>query len=211
MTIQTFKRKNGTYLNVEYISAGSNDTIVYLHGLLSCIKSTKANFLKNYAKQHNVNFLTFDFTSHGNSWGQPQDWRLSHCLNDAKDILQHYLKKPAIIVGSSMGGCIGLLLAEYYPQFIKALIGLAPGADFMHFIWTNMLTKKQKELLKQGQTFGPSEATRGYCFSYDMFKDARKFYQLTKKIPFAGPVRIIQGDKDPLVPYQTAFKIKDAL
>ena len=50
-----------------------------------------------------------------------------------------------------------------------------------------------------------------YCFSYEMFKDAKQFYQLDKKIPFDGPVRIIQGDKDVLVPYQRAFKIKDAL
>lgn len=211
MTIQTFKRNDGTYLNVEYIDAGAQDTLVYLHGLLSCIKSKKAQFLKEYAQHNHINFLTFDFTSHGDSWGQPKDWRIGRCLNDALDVLNHYLKAPALVVGSSMGGYIGLLLAEYAPDKLKALIGLAPGADFMRSIWKNMLTAKQKELLKQGIIFGPDESTRGYCFSYEMFKDARHFYQLHKKIPYTGPVRIIQGDKDALVPYQTALKIKDAL
>lgn len=211
MTIQTFKRDDGTFLNVEYIKGKSDDTIVYLHGLLSCIKSAKASYLKEYARVHNVSFLTFDFTSHGNSWGTPQDWRIGRCLNDAKDVLNHYLKKPAIITGSSMGGCIALLLAERCPELFKALIGLAPGADFMRWIWETMLDEKQKKLLKQGVVFGPDESTKGYCFSYDMFKDAQQFYQLDKKIPFNGPVRILQGDKDVLVPYQTAFKIKDAL
>ena len=211
MSTELFKRADGTYLNVEYIPGKTGKTIVYLHGLLSCIKSAKAQYLKAYAKAHGANYLAFDFTSHGNSWGTPTDWRIGRCFNDARDVLKAYTTSPSIIVGSSMGGYMGLLLSEHYPELVGAFIGLAPGADFMQRLWKTLFTKEQKDMLKKGVVLGPDESTKGYCFSYDMFKDARHFYQLHKKIPYTGPVRIIQGDKDPLVPYKTAFKIKDAL
>lgn len=211
MATQIFKKSDGTYLNVEYIKGKKDTTIVYLHGLLSSMQSAKCFYLKEFARQNGVGFLSFDFTSHGSSWGRPEDWRISRCLQDAKEVVTHYVNAPAIIVGNSMGGCVGLLLCEHYPDLVKAFIGLAPGADFMRFIWKNMISKEQKVLLKKGVVFGPDESTNGYCFSYEMFKDARRYYQLNKKIPYTGAVRIIQGDKDVLVPYPTAFKIKDAL
>lgn len=213
MTTEIFTRPNGTFLNVEYI-AGKDDTkpgIVYLHGLLSSMKSKKGRYLKAFAKAHGLSYLCCDFTAHGNSWGKPDDFLISRCLNDAKDILSRYIKAPQIIVGSSMGGWIGLLLCQQVPEKVAAFVGLAAGADFTKFIWDHLLTDDHKNALKAGAVLGPSEETKGYCFTYQMFLDAAENYVLTKKIDYTGVVRLICGDQDQLVPYQTSFHIKDVL
>ncbi|MBP5534413.1 MAG: alpha/beta hydrolase [Alphaproteobacteria bacterium] len=213
MTTEIFKREDGTFLNVEFIP-GKDATkagIVYLHGLLSSMKSKKGQYLKAFAKAHGLSYLSFDFTAHGKSWGKPYDFMISRCLKDAIDVLNKYVKVPQIIVGSSMGGWIGLLLCKHYSEKVSAFVGLAAGADFMKFVWDNLLNENHRIQLKNGAIFGPSEETRGYCFTYQMFVDAAEHYILTEKLDYSGSVRLICGDKDQLVPFQTTFRIKDVL
>ena len=212
MTTEIFTRQDGTFLNVEFIDGDtSRPGIVYLHGLLSNITSKKGRYLKAFARKKGLSYLCFDFSAHGQSWGQPSDFMISRCLQDALDVLKKYTSTPQIIVGSSMGGWIGLLLCKHVPQKVHAFIGLAPGPDFTKFIWNNLLSEQHKEALKGGVVLGPSEETKGYCFTYQMFQDAEKHFILDNPLLYNGPVRLLQGDKDVLVPYQTAFKIKDVL
>ncbi len=213
MTTEIFKRSDGTYLNVEFIACEDETKggIVYLHGLLSCMKSKKGQYLKAFAKEHGLSYLCFDFTAHGESWGKPWDFTIGRCLRDAMDVLNHYVKVPQIIVGSSMGGWIGLLLCRHLPEKVGAFIGLAAGADFTKFIWDNLLNEDHKTTLKSGKILGPSAETKGYCFTQQMFLDAAENYVLTKPLDYKGSVRLLNGDFDMLVPYQTAFHIKDVL
>ena len=213
MTTKVLKRTDGTFLNVEFIPGkdASKPGIVYLHGLLSSMKSKKGQYLRAFAIKHGLSYLCFDFTAHGKSWGEPHDFMISRCLKDAVDVLNKYVKVPQIIAGSSMGGWIGLLLCEQHPEKVAAFVGLAPGADFTKFVWDHLLDEKHRERLKKGEILGPSEETRGYCFTYKMFQDATKHFILTKDVEYSGPVRLICGDKDNLVPYQTVFQIRDVL
>ena len=213
MTAKIFKRSDGTFLNVEFIKGkdASKPGIVYLHGLLSSMKSKKGQYLKAFAIKHGLSYLCFDFTAHGKSWGKPYDFMISRCLKDATDVLNKYVKVPQIVVGSSMGGWIGLLLCQHHSEKVAAFVGLAAGADFTQFVWDHLLDKEHKEQLKKGAILGPSKETRGYCFTYKMFTDATKHFVLTKTIDYSGPIRLICGDKDQLVPYQTTFSIKDVL
>ena len=213
MTTEIFKRSNGTFLNVEFIPGKDEKKpgIVYLHGLLSSMNSRKSQYLKAFAIEHGLSYLCFDFTAHGKSWGEPHDFMIGRCLSDASDLLNKYVKTPQIIVGSSMGGWIGLLLCKHLPEKVAAFIGLAPGADFTKFVWNKLLNEEHRNRLKNGEILGPSEETRGYCFTYKMFQDAAENYILTKKLKYNGPVRLICGDEDKLVPYQTVFHIRDVL
>lgn len=211
MSEEVFSRPNGHYLNVEHIPVSGKPYIVYLHGLLSSLKSRKGQYLKAFAAEHGLSYLSFDFTAHGQSWGKPWDFSIGRCFEDAKDVIAHYCKTPAFIVGSSMGGLIGILLSEACPDKVAGYVGLAAGADFMDFIWNNKLLPEHKEALKNGAVLGPSDETSGYCFTYEMFEDARKYFILNRRVNFNGPVRLIQGDSDVLVPYPTVFKIKDVL
>ena len=211
MTCQIFTKKDGHTLAYEQYNADRPCGVIYLHGLLSSRKSKKGQFLQSFAESNNLAYLGFDFTSHGDSWGEPTDWRIGRCLEDAMEIIPALTKGPQIIVGSSMGGWIGLLLAEKLPDKVAGFLGLAAGADFMQYVWDHMLNEQHKQALKKGHVFGPSEATQGYCFSYPMFEDARQYYILGRKIAYQGPVILMNGDEDKLVPLDTPFKIKDNL
>lgn len=212
MTNQIFKRDDGTYLNVEFIDGDKTKPgIVYLHGLLSSMNSKKGQYLKAFALEKGLSYLSFDFSAHGKSWGKPHDFTIGQCLTDALDVLDKFVSTPQIIVGSSMGGWIGLLLCEKAPEKVAAYVGLASGADFTKFVWTHLLNDKLRNALKNGLILGPSEETRGYCFTYKMFQDAEQHFVLDKKINYNGPVRLLGGDKDELVPFQTSLAIKDVL
>ena len=212
MANQIFKRNDGTYLNVEFIDGDKTKPgIVYLHGLLSNMNSKKGQYLKVFALEKGLSYLSFDFSAHGQSWGKPYDFTIGRCLKDALDILNHYVSVPQIIVGSSMGGWIGLLLCEKAPEKVAGYVGLASGADFTKFVWNNLLNDNLRQSLKDGLILGPSEETRGYCFTYQMFQDAEQYFVLDKKINYNGPVRLLWGDKDELVPFQTTLAIKDVL
>ena len=211
MTFQTFTKKDGHTLAYEQDNADRPLGLIYLHGLLSSRKSHKGQFLKAFAKDNHLSYLGFDFTAHGDSWGSPTDWRIGRCLDDAMEIISALTQGPQILVGSSMGGWISLLVAEKMPQKVAGLLGLAAGADFTQYVWDHVLNKQHKEAMKKGHVFGPSEATQGYCFSYPMFEEAQKYFLLERKIAYRGPVILMNGDDDKLVPLDTPFKIKDNL
>ncbi len=209
-----YKRDDGTYLKYErYEPEGENTGVglVYLHGLLSCHKCKKATFVKEFAIAHHMPFLIFDFTAHGESWGKPQDVRIGRCFKDACDMIREKTQEPLIVVGSSIGGWTGLLLAQEMPHRIAGFVGLAAAPDFPQMLWNHVLNEEQRNALKKGAVLGPSEETKGYCFCYDFFEDAKKYFLLNKKIPYNHPVVLIKGDKDFLVPDSVAFKIKDNL
>ena len=211
MTFQTFTKKDGHMLAYEQYNAERPTGIVYLHGLLSSRKSRKGQFLQSYAESHNMAYLGFDFTSHGDSWGEPTDWRIGRCLEDALEIIQAKTSGPQILVGSSMGGWIGLLVAEKMPDKVAGFLGLAIGADFTQNIWDNVFQEPVRQALKAGHVFGPSEVTQGYCFAYPMFEEAKKHFILQRKIAYRGPVILMNGDDDKLVRMEIPLKVKDNL
>ncbi len=209
-----FERKDGTYISYEKYEPDEKSNqfgLVYLHGLLSSKKCKKATFVKEYAIAHNMPYLIFDFTAHGESWGKPEDVRIGRCFQDACDMIREKTKGPQILLGSSLGGWIGLLLSQEMPENIKAFIGLAAAPDFTKMLWDHILNEENRNFLKKGGILGPSEETKGYCFCNDFFEDAKKYFLLNKKINYNNPVVLIKGDRDFLVPESVAFKVKDNL
>lgn len=210
----TYTRKDGTFIRYERYKPDdvhADVGLVYLHGLLSCQKCKKATFVKEFAIAHQLPYLVFDFTAHGESWGKPEDVRIGRCFRDACDMIREKTTGPQIVLGSSMGGWTGLLLAQEMPDRIAGFIGLAAAPDFTHMLWNHVLKDEQRAFLKKGGILGPTEETKGYCFCYDFFEDAKKYFLLNKKIRYNQPVVLIKGDKDFLVPDSVAFKIKDNL
>lgn len=210
MTTGIYHRKDGTWLSYEK-EEGALPGIVYFHGLLSCKESKKAQFLKKLALEKGLSYLSFDFSAHGASWGKPWDLTIGRCYQDALDMIENLTSGPQILVGNSMGGWIGLLVSETLKEKITAFVGLAPGPDFTQMIWDTLLTEEHKALLEKGQILGPNAETQGYCFTKALFEDAQKYLMTNRSIAYEGPVILLNGDKDVLVPYERAFKIKDCL
>lgn len=211
MTENLLKRENGAYISYEYILGKKELTLVYLHGFQSSKKSEKTNTIKKVALEQKVNYLSLDYTGHGDSSGQAIDFRIGQCLEDALFVIQKIVKTPMILIGSSLGGWIAFLIAEKLKSSIKGVIGMAPAVDFMADMWTHLLTDEIRSDLKAGKIIGPNEQTANAPWSYDMFKEAEKHLLLKKSISYDGNVVLIHGDSDKTIPYQKSFQIKDAL
>ena len=101
--------------------------------------------------------------------------------------------------------------AEKLKDRIKGIIACAAGVDFLPMVWKHFFTDDIRNELQNGKVLGPSEETYGYCFSYEMFTQAEPYLLLNRKIHYTGPVILVHGDKDTVIPYQNSLKIKDAL
>lgn len=186
--------------------------LLYLHGLMSCRNSDKGKYLLSYAKKNKLGFLSLDYTAHGESDGNQTEFRVGTCLKDILSVLEYEIKdKRMIVVGSSLGGWLTLLLAEKLKKQIMGIMTLAVAADFTKLVWEYMFNDQVRSLLKEGKTFGPSEETKGHCFTYQMFEEAENHCLLHRNISYNGPCLLVHGDKDDVIPYKNSFAVKDAL
>lgn len=212
MTEKILNYTDGNHITYT-ISYGSKKMgILYLHGLLSSHKSDKGIQLASYAKENNFSFISLDYTAHGDSSGAPYDFRVGRCLRDILNVLEtENYQEPFIIVGSSLGGWLSFLVAEKYSPQVRGILALAAGVDFMPRVWNEMFNDTIRQSLKNGKIIGPSSETKGYCFSYPMFEDAQKYLLLQRNIKYNGPVQLVHGDEDDIVPWETSLAVKNAL
>lgn len=200
-------------------------TIVYLHGFHSskkdkepvfekepfAPKAEKCILLKNLAERLNCGFLFLNYTGTGHSSGDVTDIRIGTCFEDAKAVINTAVPNaPLLLVGSSLGGWISLLLASHLKN-VCGLIGIAAAPDFTDFVWNEYLLPEHKALLQSGKTLQVPEEQGGYCWTLGLFEEAKNYLILNKTIQFTGPVILLQGDKDIAVPQKIPEKIKNAL
>ena len=109
---------------------GAAPGVVFLGGFRSDMTGTKASFLEAWARARGQAFLRFDYTGHGASSGDFLDGTIGDWARDAADAVERLTEGPQVLVGSSMGGWIALLLAARMPGRIAGLVGVAAAPDF---------------------------------------------------------------------------------
>ena len=109
---------------------GKNQGIVFLSGFNSDMEGKKALYIEKWAEENKHSFLRFDYTGHGQSSGTIKTTCFSDWYKDSEYIINKTTKDKQILIGSSMGAWIMLMLAKRIPEKISALIGLAPAPDF---------------------------------------------------------------------------------
>lgn len=212
MKNKIFLYPNGKRIFYTVHNQKADTVLLYLHGLMSSRTSDKGKSILSYAKKNHLGFLSLDYTAHGESDGDKTEFRVGTCLEDILSVFDLELKnKKVIVIGSSLGGWLSLLLAEKRKQKIFGLITLAVAADFTKLVWEYMFNEDIKTRLKSGEVLGPSEETKGHCFTYQMFEEAEKHCLLNRTINYNGPCLLVHGDKDEIIPYMNSFKVKEAL
>lgn len=214
MTIKYLKRQN--LPDLAYCLYQGDDSemqtpIVFLGGFRSDMQGTKALFLEEYCKKIGRPFLRFDYSGHGQSKGEFEDFCVSDWSNDSKDIIEHNFDRPVLLVGSSMGGWISLVLAQNKPKLIAGFIGLAAAPDFTFWIEEKMSAQQKEMLNHQGYFDLDNDYGKAYKITSKLLKDGRYNQILDKKIEVVFPIHLIQGKQDADVPWQTAQKIKESL
>ena len=191
---------------------GKKDGIVFLSGFRSDMQGKKALYIEKWAKKNDHSFLRFDYSGHGQSSGILETTCFSDWYKDTEFLLNHFTENKQILIGSSMGGWIMLMLAKQVPEKISAMIGLAAAPDFPKIlIWDKINKEQKKELISnQALSIENEDKTRSF-FSYKLIKDSFSNLTLTDDIYFKGPVFLYHGMKDNDVPYNLSIEIANKI
>jgi pimeloyl-ACP methyl ester carboxylesterase len=131
---------------------GTEPGVVFLGGFKSDMDGTKAVYLEDWAKAKGRAFLRFDYSGHGQSSGDFVDGCIGDWADDAQEAILALTEGPQILVGSSMGGWIALLMAKRIPQKIAGLVGIAAAPDFTEdSMWANFTEAHKQTLMAEGQ------------------------------------------------------------
>lgn len=190
--------------------------LVWLSGLKSVMTGTKATALAEWAGREGLSMLRFDYSGHGHSGGAFTDGTPGQWLEDAVAVLKQVARGPQILVGSSMGGWIALLILRAIASANAMAAGLSPvgGAVLIAPAWdmTEALMWKQfpeaarTELAERGYVERPSLYEDGpYVITRDFIEEGRNHLIGEDSFDPGCPVRIIQGVQDADVPWQHAF------
>ena len=208
---QKFYYPDGGFISFRQVK-GKEPGVFYLHGTRSSINSTKATFVESFCRDKGIAFTSLNFRGHGDSSGAFIDFTISDWFNDAVSILDNKTVGKQVIVGSSMGGWIMLLLALNRPERVKGLVGISAAPDFTEMIMELLPDTMKKDLLTKGIIYTPNEYDDiGDPWTLKLLEDGKKNLVLQSKITLDAPVILLHGDKDKVVPLETALKTKDII
>jgi pimeloyl-ACP methyl ester carboxylesterase len=199
--------------------AGTAPAIFWLGGFKSDMRGTKAEALAVHAAKSGRACVRFDYSGHGESGGRFEDGTISRWLEEALAVFETQTSGPQIVVGSSMGGWIALLLARALAAratrnaSLAGLVLIAPAPDFTEeLMWAQFAPEVKREIEEKGSWLRPSAYGEDpYPITRALIEDGRRNLLLNKPIQTGCPVRILQGVQDPDVPYAHAMKLVSCL
>ncbi|HEX3349000.1 MAG TPA: alpha/beta hydrolase [Acetobacteraceae bacterium] len=187
---------------------GTGPTIVFLPGFASDMSGGKAVALDAWCGDVGRPLLRLDYSGHGASGGAFADGTIGRWRDDARHVIEALTEGPLILVGSSMGGWIALLLARAMPIRVAGLVGIAAAPDFTErLMWQSMTPDEKDRLMREGVLHVPSEYGPPTPITRALIEDGRRHLILEAPIAFDAPVRLLQGQRDPDVPWETALQI----
>jgi pimeloyl-ACP methyl ester carboxylesterase len=200
---------------------GAGPGLFWLGGFHSDMTGTKAEALARWAREHGRACVRFDYSGHGESGGQIADGTIGRWLEESLAVFHAFCRGPHIVIGSSMGGWIALLLARALRQRAQgsdeagsapSLVGLvliAPAVDFTEVLmWQKLPRSVKREIEQSGSWPMPSAySAEPYLITRSFIEDGRRHLLLGETIEPGCPVRILQGVKDPDVPWTHAAEL----
>lgn len=193
-----------------HLTSGRGPCIVFLGGFKSDMAGTKAVYLQDWAVAQGRSFLRMDYSGHGVSGGDFLDGAIGDWFEDAQAVITAVVQGPLVLVGSSMGGWISLLLARAMPDRIAGLVGIAAAPDFTEDSMWAGFTPDQKAELAQGQVALPSDYSDApYIITRRLIEEGRNRLVLRTPLPLPFPVRLLQGTADTDVPVSVALRLLD--
>ncbi|MDF1620213.1 alpha/beta hydrolase [Pseudothioclava nitratireducens] len=191
-------------------SPGSGPGIVFLGGFKSDMEGTKALALEAWAQAQGRAFLRFDYSGHGASEGAFTDGAIGDWFEDARDAIMSLTEGPQILVGSSMGGWISLLMCRDYPEKVAGLVTIAAAPDFTEDgYWASFDKDTRRQLEQEGQVAVPSDYGEPYIITRRLINEGRNRLVLRSPLPLPFPTRFLQGTADEAVSTETALRLLD--
>ncbi len=199
---------------------GTEPGILWLSGFKSDMTGTKAVELAKWAKARGNSCVRFDYSGHGRSEGDFANGCLSDWLEESLAVLDRYCSGSTIIVGSSMGGWLALLLAresrarpDRCGASISGLVLIAPAVDFSEeLIWKRLPADLKNQVIEQGYFLRPSDYSDDpYAITRKFIEDGRRHLLMGGPIETGCPVRILQGTDDESIPPDHVMRVVDQM
>jgi pimeloyl-ACP methyl ester carboxylesterase len=198
--------------------AGKAPPVVWLGGFKSDMVSTKAAHLDTWAKRKGRAFLRFDYSGHGASEGRFEDGTIGRWLEETLAVIERHVRGRPILVGSSMGGWIALLVARQLgkqaPELRPAgLVLVAPAVDFtQELMWKELSLEARRDIEERGVYLRPSAySPEPYPITRALIEEGRRHLLLGGVIQTGCPVHVLQGMRDPDVPWRHALALMEHL
>lgn len=205
---RTYEMADGRQIAHRYV-AGDGPLLVFLPGYMSDMAGSKALAVYDWAQSQGRACLLLDYSGCGESSGDFADGTLTRWRDEVAALIDHYAPSKAILIGSSMGGWLMLLIALAQPQRIAGLVGIAPAPDFTE--WGTSAEDKASlragKVVLEDNPYGPEPTPTHPGF----WSDGQAQLLLNAKIALDCPVRILQGQADPDVPWEIALRLAAAL
>lgn len=192
--------------------------IIWLGGFNSTMDGIKASALDRRAAKTGSAFVRFDYSGHGASSGELAGGTIGQWLDEARAVFEAYAQGPQILVGSSMGGWIALLLArrllaQERADALAGLVLIAPAIDMTDtLMWQTFPEDVRREIETEGVWHRPSAYGDGsYAITRALIEDGRQHLLGDDPIDPGCPVRILHGMQDPDVPHAVSLRLIESL
>ena len=182
---------------------GSGPTIVFLPGYASDMQGTKAIALDDWAARNGRAMLRFDYSGCGQSPGRFEDATLTTWRDDALRAIAA-IDGPLILVGSSMGGWLMLHVALALGDRVSALVGIAAAPDFTRWGYTDA---EKATIARDGELRQPSPYGEPMLTTRALYDSSEALCVLDAEIAIDCPVRLLHGQADIDVPWETSMKL----
>jgi pimeloyl-ACP methyl ester carboxylesterase len=194
---------------------GAPPGLLWLGGFKSDMKGTKAEALDSWACRQGHAIVRFDYSGHGESGGDFAAGTIGRWLDESLAVFEAFCRGPQVLIGSSMGGWLALLLIRELarrsaqPAMIAGVVLIAPAVDFTEeLMWKRLPPEIKQEIEQNGAWKRPSQySEQPYLITRELIEEGRRHLMLDGMIETGCPVRILQGVQDPDVPWQHAVEL----
>jgi len=196
------------------VREGKSPGLFWLGGFKSDMKGTKAEALDDWASKEGRACVRFDYSGHGESGGAFTDGTIGRWLSESVAVYRQFAKGPQVVIGSSMGGWLALLLAQELRRAkdaapIVGMVLIAPAADFTEeLMWKQFPDSIKREIEEKGAWLRPSQySEEPYPITKQLIEEGRQHLLLGGLIETGCPVHILQGVQDRDVPWRHAVEL----
>jgi pimeloyl-ACP methyl ester carboxylesterase len=194
---------------------GAAPGLFWLGGFKSDMKGTKAAALDLWAQDNGRAMTRFDYSGHGESGGNFTDGTIGRWFEETLAVFDAFCRGPQVVIGSSMGGWLALLLTRELTRrtqpdpSVARLVLVAPAVDFTEeLMWKRFPPEVKREIERAGVWARPSQySEQPYPITRGLIEEGRRHLLLDGMIETGCPVRILQGVQDPDVPWQHTVEL----
>lgn len=199
---------NGSHLAYR-LTKGSGPALVFLPGYMSDMEGGKATAIFDWAQATGRTCLLLDYTGCGQSSGDFADGTLSRWRKETRALIEAKLQGPVVLVGSSMGGWLMLLIGQDLGERLAGMLGIAAAPDFT--CWGYDEAQKRElangKIVLEDNPYGPDPTPTHPGF----WADGQQHLQLKESINITCPVRLLHGQEDSDVPPDISLRLASAL